>query len=118
MSGTTRLGTLFGLPSVLIYVFTDGRLPATAFGIPFSYGRRACLSYYPLKGLPLLSHRMPICLIGVEQYIGVEPISSRWQRDVIPIYEYCIVVRQSLFALGSIILRTGWADCFASLSAN
>ena len=41
MSGTTRLGTLFGLPSVLIYVFTDGRLPATAFGIPLSYGRRA-----------------------------------------------------------------------------
>ena len=43
MSGTTRLGTLFGLPSVLIYVFTDGRLPATAFGIPFSYRRRPSL---------------------------------------------------------------------------
>ena len=71
MSGTTRLGTLFGLPSVLIYVFTDGRLPATAFGIPFSYGRRANV----ILKQPLLSHRMPICLIGVAR-------SERFERSL------------------------------------
>ena len=37
---TSQLGTFYGLPCVLISVFTDGRLPATAFGIPISYGRR------------------------------------------------------------------------------
>ena len=41
MWDTIPLGTSYGLPCVLIYVFTDGRLPATAFGIPLSYGRRA-----------------------------------------------------------------------------
>ena len=55
MWDTIPLGTLFGLPSVLIYVFTDGRSI--------------------ILKQPLLSHRMPICHIGVARSVGFEPTS-------------------------------------------
>ena len=41
MWDTIPLGTLFGLPCVLINDFTVGRLLASAFSIPLSYGQRA-----------------------------------------------------------------------------
>ena len=77
----------------------NGRLPATAFGIPFSYGRRANNH----TDQPLLSHRMPICHIGVARSTGFEPVS----RTFVGWYTIHCANRVYIKLTGQVFRQTG-----------
>lgn len=62
-----------------LYRCENGRLPASAFGIPLSYGRRANNH----TDQPLLPHSLPTLSRGVEQVAGVGPAFKHWQCLVI-----------------------------------